>query len=305
MENYISGEQVKSALNYFRLIDVMEQALVKFSSRKVVQPVRSVIAVEKEGGFLGLMPSLCEDEESLGVKLVTFFPHNMHRYGVQTHNAVIILFETKTGIPKAILDGEVITAMRTAAVSAVATKYLAVEGSKKLAILGAGVQARSHFHALSTVCKFQQVTVWSRTYTSAEKCAVEIGGIPCQTVKEAVEGADIIVTVTGATTPVLNLEWVKADAHINAVGACRPDWAEISPELMRSAVVYVDSREGALAESGDVILSKAEIYSELGEMILGQKEAQRNKLTVFKSLGMSIEDTMAAQLVLDLLGEKS
>lgn len=305
MENYISGEKVKAVLGYDKLLDVMEKALSKFSSKHVVQPVRSVVAVQKEGGFLGLMPSLCEEAESLGVKLVTFYPNNMDRYGVQTHHAVIVLFETKTGIPKAILDGEVITAMRTAAVSAVATKYLAAEGSKKLAILGAGTQARSHYHALSTVCSFQQVTVWSRTYASAEKCAAEIGATACHTAQEAVQDADVIVTVTGATTPVLNAEWVKPNAHINAVGAFRPDWSEISPDLMRSAVVYVDSRDAAMVESGDIIISKAEIYAELGEIILGQKEAKRDKLTVFKSLGMSIEDTMAAQLVLDLLAGKT
>ncbi|KAL4239227.1 hypothetical protein ACF0H5_000044 [Mactra antiquata] len=305
MEKLITADEVKDVLQYDRLIDVMEKALVLFSKKNVVQPVRTVLPVKKEGGFFGVMPSVCEDSDILGVKLVTFFPNNTQRYGVATHNAVIVMFEIKTGLPKAIMDGEIITTMRTAAVSAVATKYLAPSGTRKLAILGAGVQARSHYHALSKLQKFEEITVWSRTFDSAKKCADEIGGVACHTAEEAVKDADVIVTVTAATTPILELKWVKPTAHINAVGACQPDWQEISPELMRSSVLYVDSKEAAVRESGDVILSKAEIYSELGEMISGEKEARRESLTILKSLGMAIEDSMAGQLVLDLLNEKS
>ncbi|KAH3734833.1 hypothetical protein DPMN_041283, partial [Dreissena polymorpha] len=255
--------------------------------------------------FFGLMPAMCEAEEVMGTKLVTWYPQNTGRHGVPTHHAIIVLFNKNTGIPKAIMDGEVITAMRTAACSAVATKFLAPPSACKLAILGAGVQARSHYHALITVIPFTQVTVWSRSFASAELCASELGAMACQSVEEAVREADVIVTVTASTTPVLRLEWVKPNAHINGVGACRPDWSEIDTELMRAAVVYVDSREGALAESGDVILSKAEVYAELGEVVTGVKEAKRDQLTVFKSLGMAIEDVMAGELVLEQLASHS
>ncbi|XP_052759982.1 ketimine reductase mu-crystallin-like isoform X2 [Mya arenaria] len=255
--------------------------------------------------FFGSMPSLCEEKEILGTKLVTFYPNNFTRHGRATHNAIIVLFHKNTGIPKAIMDGEVVTAMRTAAASAVATKYLAGSGSASLAILGAGVQARTHFHALSQVLNITQVKVWSRTFENAEKVAMETGGVACKTAEEAVKDADVIITVTGATTPVLQAAWVKPGAHINAVGACRYDWCELDPELTRSAVLYVDSREAALKESGDVILSKADVYAEIGEVILGQMEAKKNELTIFKSLGISIEDTMAGELVLQMMAEQS
>lgn len=304
MDNFITADQIMRVLTYDALIDTMAKALTTFSSESVVQPVRTVMPVKKEGGFFGLMPCSCDDEEILGAKIVTFFPHNSTRYNLPTHHGIILLLDPRTGIPSTIMDGEVITSMRTAAVSAVATKYLAREGSTKLAILGSGVQARSHYEAIKHVMDVQQVTIWSRTFENASKCAAAIGGMACHTAEEAVKDADVIVTVTMATMPVLQKEWVKQGAHINAVGACRYDWMELDPALTSSSILYVDSREAAMKESGDIIISKAEIYAELGEMIQGQKEARRNETTVFKSLGLAIEDTMSAQLVKRLLSNE-
>ncbi|KAK3601783.1 hypothetical protein CHS0354_041698 [Potamilus streckersoni] len=298
---YLSGAKIKEVLDYNELISVMKKAFAKYSSGKVVQPVRTVVKVEKADGFLGLMPALCEDEDVLATKLVTLYRHNQEKYGLPTHNAIVVVFSVNTGIPKVIMDGEVITTMRTAAASAVASKYLCAPNPRKLAILGSGVQARSHFEALSSLYKFEQVTVWSRTFNNAEHLAGEINATPCNTAEEAVKDADIIVTVTLSSKPVVQKAWVKPGCHINAVGACRPDWHEIDPELMRSAIVYVDSRAGAEKESGDIILSKAEVYAELGEVILGTKNSNKDKTTVFKSLGMAIEDVLSAKLVCDLL----
>ncbi|XP_062599515.1 ketimine reductase mu-crystallin-like [Saccostrea cucullata] len=247
------------------------------------------------------MPAYSPDDEALAVKLVTFFPQNI---GVPTHNAIIPVFNAKTGIPEIIMDGEVITTMRTAAVSAIATKYLCAPNPRVLAVLGSGVQARSHIQALSSIFSFQKINIWSRTKKNAAALAEEVSGNACDTAQEAVTDADVIVTVTSSATPILKKEWVKPGGHINAVGACRPDWQEIDPDLVRASVLYVDSREAAQKESGDVILSKADIFSELGEMLLGLKEAKVKETTLFKSLGLAIEDVMSAKLVQDLLTKK-
>ncbi|PYI57997.1 MAG: hypothetical protein DMC60_14170 [Verrucomicrobia bacterium] len=197
---FLSEDQVREHLRMADLIPAMEKALIEFSAGKVTQPVRSVISVERHGGFLGLMPALTPD--GLGLKAVTFYPPNAER-GIPTHMATIFLVDPETGTPLAIMDGRLITEMRTAAVSAAATKLLASPEAKALAILGSGVQARSH----------------------------------------------------------------------------------------------VDSREGALKESGDVILSSAKIYAELGEALAGKVPSRANETTVFKSLGMAVEDIAAAMLV--------
>ena len=200
-----------------------------------------------------------------------------------------------TGVPLAVMDGTVITEMRTAAVSAVATKLLAAADAQVLAILGSGVQARSHWEALKNVRDFREVRVWTPNEQRATRFAAEIGGV-AQTPENAVRGADVIVTATSSRTPVLKGEWLKPGCHVNAVGACRPDWRELDEEAMGHAV-FVDSREGALRESGDILLSGAKIYAELGEALAGKVPSQAHKTTVFKSLGMAIEDVAAAMLL--------
>ncbi|XP_015253637.1 PREDICTED: ketimine reductase mu-crystallin [Cyprinodon variegatus] len=200
-----------------------------------------------------------------------------------------------------VIDGEVITNMRTAAVSAISAKLLMPPGAEVLTILGTGKQALSHYKVFTEIFSFKEVRVWSRTKKGVERFVCSVGGPVkgCSSAEEAVRGADVIVTVTGSTEPVLFGQWVKAGAHVAAVGACRPDWRELDDVLMKAAVVYVDSREGALSESGDVLLSGAEVFAELGDVINGTKSAQREKTTVFKSLGMGVEDAVSAKLVFD------
>uniref|UniRef100_A0A671NZS7 Ketimine reductase mu-crystallin n=2 Tax=Sinocyclocheilus anshuiensis TaxID=1608454 RepID=A0A671NZS7_9TELE len=200
-----------------------------------------------------------------------------------------------------IMDGEAITAKRTAAVSAISAKLFKPALSEVLCILGSGQQARSHYDVFTKLFKFKEVRVWSRNKEMAQRFVNDLQDpvTVCSSVKEAVIGADVIVTATGASQPILFGEWVKPGAHIAAVGACRPDWRELDDVLMREAVVYVDSREGATAESGDIILSGAEVFAELGEVINGSFPAQREKTTVFKSLGMGIQDAVSAKLVLE------
>ena len=291
---FLNEEQVRNHLRMSDLIPAMEKALIDFSAGKVTQPVRSVIKVEVAAatGFLGLMPA--HTLEGLGLKAVTFYPSNAE-HGIPTHMATIFLVDPQTGEPLAIMDGRLITEMRTAAVSAAATKLLASRDAKILAILGSGVQAHSHFEALQLVRHFEGIRVWSPTREHAERFAKEIGATAMQA-EDAVRGADVIVTVTNSKTPVLKGSWLKLGCHVNAIGACRPDWHELDDDAM-SNVVFVDSREGALRESGDVILSGAKIYAELGEALAGKVPPRATETTIFKSLGMAAEDIAAATLV--------
>jgi thiomorpholine-carboxylate dehydrogenase len=289
---FLNEEQVRQHLQMADLIPAMEKALIDFSASKVTQPVRSVIKVDPPGGFLGLMPALTPD--GLGLKAVTFYPSNTER-GIPTHMATIFLVDPETGAPLAIMDGRLITEMRTAAVSAAATKLLAAPDAKILAILGSGVQARSHVEALQLVRNFETIRVWSPTRAHAEQFAKEIGGTALSA-EEAVRGADVIVTASNSQTTILKGVWLKPGCHVNAVGACRPDWREMDDDAMRN-VVFVDSREGAMKESGDVILSGEKIYAELGEALAGKTPSRANETTIFKSLGMAVEDIAAAMLV--------
>ncbi|MGH7320542.1 MAG: ornithine cyclodeaminase family protein, partial [Candidatus Rokuibacteriota bacterium] len=209
---------VRALLRMEDVIPLMERALADLSSGKVVQPVRTVVPVPDHEGFLFLMPAYAG---ALGVKLVTLFPRNQ---GVPTHHAMIVLFKPETGEPLVTMDGRLITEMRTAAVSAVATKVLARPEATVLAILGSGVQARSHVQALRLVRDFRDVRVWSPRNAGAfaRECAVRAVG----SAQEAVTGADVVVTATTSRTPVLAGAWLAPGAHINAVGAPRPDWRE-------------------------------------------------------------------------------
>ena len=272
---FFNEKQVREHLRMADLIPAMEKALIDFSKGKVTQPVRSVIKVNPPGGFLGLMPALTPD--GLGLKAVTFYPSNAER-GIPTHMATIFLVDPETGTPLAIMDGRLITEMRTAAVSAAATKLFASPNAKILAILGSGVQARSHAEALRLVRKFEEIRVWSPTGEHAKRFAEEIGATAVSA-EEAVRGADVVVTVTNSKTPVLKGSWLKSGCHVNAIGACRPDWRELDDDAMRN-VMFVDSREGALKESGDLILSGGKIYAELGEVLAGKVPSRANETTI-------------------------
>jgi len=289
---FLDEEQVRKHLRMADLIPAMEKALIDFSAGKVTQPVRSVIKVEPSGGFLGLMPALTQD--GLGLKAVTFYPSNAER-GIPTHMATIFVVDPETGTPLAIMDGRLITEMRTAAVSATATRLLAQPDAKILAILGSGVQARSHVEALRLVRRFEEIRVWSPNWEHAKRFANEVGA-KAMSAEDAVRGADVVVTATNSKSPVLKGSWLKTGCHVNAIGACRPDWRELDNDAM-SNVIFVDSREGALKESGDVILSGTKIYAEVGEALAGKVPARANETTIFKSLGMAVEDIAAAMLV--------
>jgi ornithine cyclodeaminase/alanine dehydrogenase-like protein (mu-crystallin family) len=294
---FLDENTIRPLLLLEELIPAMERALIDFSAGRVMQPVRSIVTIAEHHGFMGLMPAVYGDV--MGTKLVNFYPEVGAR-GLPTHQAVIVLFRTETGEPLAVMDGRLITELRTAAVSAAATKLLSPAAASSLAILGSGVQARAHFRALSLVRQFEDVRVWSRDSDNAKALAAEIGARAFSKPEEAVRGADVVVTVTSASEPVLRGAWLKPGALVNAVGAVGPIRREVDSDTMRGAVV-VDSREAAAKESGDILLAGASIYAELGEILAGTRPKPESDTIVFKSLGIAVEDLAAAKLVLEKL----
>jgi len=294
MVMHLNEERVGGLLRWDRLIEAMETALAAFSLGRVLQPVRNMLTIEEGKRYLGVMPAVAED--AMGAKLVSFYPGNAGT-GVPTHLAMIMLLRPDTGEPLAVMDGRLITEMRTAAVSAAATRRLATPDARVLAMLGSGVQARAHLEALQQVRHFEEVRVWSRTAEHAERFA-RLHKAKAMPAESAVRGADVVVTATAALQPILEGAWLKPGAHVNAVGAPRPDWRELDDLAMANTLI-VDSREAVLKESGDVILSKAEIYAEIGEIFAGVKAAPVSATTVFKSVGIAVEDIATAKLVYD------
>ena len=291
---HLDEEQVRALLQWDELIQAMEKALSEFSLGRVLQPVRNMLTVEDGKRYLGIMPAVAD--EAMGAKLVSFYPGN-EGTGTATHHAMILLFRPDTGEPLVVMDGRLITEMRTAAVSAAVTKYLAAPGAHVLALVGSGVQAHAHLQALSRVRHFDDIRVWSRTAAHAERFAEQYNA-RAMPIAEAVGGADVVVTATNALRPILDGAWLKPGAHVNAVGSPRPNWRELDDRVMANILV-VDSREAVLKESGDVILSGVQIYAEAGEIFAGTKAAPFSQTTVFKSVGLAIEDIVAAKLVYD------
>lgn len=307
----LTEEHVRSVLPTQDLIECMESALARFSSGDVQQPVRTALLVGPQQHWWGLMPAYMNQPPAMGAKIVTVFNSNAER-GMQTHQAVIVLLDPDTGALQSLMDGRYITEARTGAVSAVSARHLARPDASTLAIIGTGVQARSHLEAFAAVRRLRDVRVWSPKPASRERFVREMqphAGVPlraAETAEEAVRGADLIVLATSSGVPVVRVSWISPGAHIVSVGAPRPDHREIDPELTQRARLFVDSRAGALAEAGDVVMGIAEgrfgpdhIVGELGELVLGRIPGRQSHddITIFKSLGMAVEDLATADLV--------
>jgi ornithine cyclodeaminase/alanine dehydrogenase-like protein (mu-crystallin family) len=289
---YLSEEQVRVLLTYEDLIPAVERALIDYSAGGIQQPVRTVLRVPDHDGLFALMPAI--DGELMCVKLVTVYEKNIDR---PTHQAVIQLLSARTGEPLVAMDGRLITEMRTAAVSAVATRLLARKDARVLAILGSGVQARSHLQALRLVRGFEEVRVWSRTPANAGRFASQCGGMPMATAEAAVRGADVVVTVSSTREPLVRGAWLAEGALVCAVGAVGPDKRELDNDAMQGDIV-VESRAAAERESGDVIGSGRAIAAELGQLLAGaQRLPGQGRWTVFKSLGIGATDLAAARRV--------
>lgn len=307
----LTEEHVKSLLPMPDLITAMESAVARFSAREVLQPVRTVLSVGPTHAYFGLMPAYIEQPPSLGAKFVTVFNAN-HAKGLPSHLATIVLLDAETGSLIALMDGRYITEARTAAVSAVSARHLARPDASTLAIIGTGVQARSHLEAYAEVRALHVVRVWSPNARSRDRFVGDMSSRvsarlqASDSAEAAVRGADLIVLATSAASPVIDDRWVAPGAHVVSVGACRPDQREMAPELVARARLFVDSRAAALVESGDVVMGIKEgrfgedhVAGELGDVVLGRVQGRiaADAITVFKSLGMAVEDVVTADLV--------
>jgi ornithine cyclodeaminase len=314
----LSEEDVRIVLSMDDLIGAMRTALEQFSIHAVEQPLRTVLEVGLQKAAFGVMPAYIRDSPALGAKLVTVFASNSGA-GLPTHLATIVLFDPMTGELMAIVDGRFITEARTAAVSAVSTDLLANKDASALAIIGSGVQARSHVDAIRRTRDVRAVRAWSpnpeRLAAFVREMQPRTGAnvTACTSAREAVDGADIVVLATSAREPVVRSEWIGDGTHICAVGACRPDQREMETALVARARLFVDSRTGALAEAGDVLLPMRElafdethIAGELGELSAGLVPGRRSptEVTIFKSLGMAVEDVAAAHLAYEKAAER-
>jgi len=301
----LSEADVRAVLPMADLIGAMETALAAFSSGEVVQPVRPVVEMG-EAALFAAMPGFMREPAVLGAKLVAVIGANQAR-GLPTHRASILLLDPETGALIAVMDGRLITEMRTAAVSAVSAKYMARADAGVLAILGSGVQARSHLAALTLWRSFAEVRAWSPTPDHVRRFTAEsaMRVRACRSAAEAVQGADVVVLATASDSPVIEDGWVAPGAHVVSVGACRPNQREMDPALVARARVVVDSRASAFQESGDIVLGLREgrfaprhVVAELGEVVSGGMPGRisETEITVFKSLGLAVEDLAAARL---------
>jgi ornithine cyclodeaminase len=307
----VTGPEVEALLPMDACVEVMAQALASLARGEAVMPLRSLLWAKDRSGLLGLMPAYLDAPRSFGLKAITVMPGN-HGTPHDSHQGVVLLFEGEHGCLTAIVDATSITAIRTAAVSGLATRLLAREEAGDLAILGSGAQAVSHLDAMRTVRRLRSVRVWSRSREGATRFAEREGrrtGLTievCGTSRKAVMGADLICTTTAAREPVLEGEWIAPGAHVNAVGACIPTARELDTAAVVRARLFVDSRVSAQSEAGDFLIPRAEgalgddhIAGELGEVVIGRLPGRRTpeEITLFKSLGLAIEDLAAAQAV--------
>lgn len=309
----LTERDVRAVLPMADLIEAMGGALAEYSAGRVTQPVRTVLEVGADGGLLAVMPAALNDPPVMGAKLVTVFNTNHHR-GLPSHLASIVVLDHDTGALVALMDGRYITEARTAAVSAVSVKLLARPNAASLAIIGSGVQARSHLEAIRRVRTLSDVRVWSPTPRNRDAFAAEMTaatGLPVRataSARDATQGADLVVLATASTSPVVDDDAIGGGTHICGVGACRPDQREMPAATVARARVFVDSRAGALKEAGDILLpikeraiDESHIAGELGELALGRVAGRKSDgdLTFFKSLGMAVEDVVTARLVVE------
>ncbi|MCH7903795.1 MAG: ornithine cyclodeaminase family protein [Armatimonadetes bacterium] len=306
---HINYKEVRRLLPMEQCIEEMSEVLKTFSDGDVVMPLRSIVWHPDKRGALGVMPAYLGNPELFGIKIVTVFPGN-EGTDYESHQGAVMLFDAEHGRLLAIIDGGEITTIRTAAVSAVATRVLARKDARDLAIIGSGTQARSHLQAMAAVRDLRRIRVWSRNRENAQHFAewarpiadVEVA----QTARGAVEGADIICTVTGSKEPVIQGEWISPGSHINAVGACVKVARELDSAAVARSRLFVDCRESAFNESGDILIPRQEglfgddhVRAELGEVLAGRAEGRESdeEVTLFKSLGIAVEDLAAAHYI--------
>jgi ornithine cyclodeaminase len=309
----LTAEEVRRLLPMAACIEVVADALRALSTSEALNPLRWGVRLPEERGLIGLMPGFLPGRGALGLKAIAYFPGN-HGSEYDSHQGVVVLFDAEHGVPVGIFDASEITSIRTAAASAVATRVLAREDAGDLGLLGSGVQARSHLEAMAAVRKLRRVRVWSPDPRERDGFARrESGrhGVEVESVasaREAVAGSDLVCTATAAREPVLAGEWLAPGAHVNAVGACFAAARELDTEAVLRARVYVDRRESALAESGDILipmkegaLTERHIVAEIGEVLAGRAPGRTrpDEVTLYKSLGVAVEDLAAGSYLLE------
>jgi len=305
----INGRQVRELLPMNACMDAMEGALMALRREEALNPLRTVIGLPDQSGYLITMPSYVN--KAMGVKIISVMPGNQGTH-YDSHMGAVLLFEVEHGVPLALIEAGEVTAIRTAAVSGVATRLLARKDAGDLAILGSGVQARTHLEAMHVARQLRRVRVWSRNpdhvkaFAERESARIGVAIEPMESAEAAVQGADLICTTTASQEPILKGGWVTPGAHLNVVGASLPTARETDTALMVKARLFVDRRESTLAEAGDFLIPKWEgaiddshIQAELGQVLLGQAAGRRSpeEITLFKSLGLAIEDLASAQVI--------
>ena len=306
----LESQQIRELLPMRDCIEVMADALSSLARGEVFQPLRTIIRPPEALGLLGLMPAYRTGEHgAFGMKAICVFPGNP-AIGKDAHQGAVLLFSRETGELIALMNASEITAIRTAAVSAVATRVLARENAHQLGIIGAGVQARTHLLALDVVRLLKHARVACRNIEHARELVREMQprfSFPIEAVEsneEAVRGADLIVTATSSQEPVINKDWISPGAHVNAIGTHSPHTREIDSATMAAARIFVDRRESAMNEAGDYLLAAKEglinadnIIAEIGELLTGSKSGRTSadEITLFKSLGLAIEDVACAE----------
>jgi ornithine cyclodeaminase len=307
----ISQSEVPLLLPMADCIDVMADALATLARDGAVLPLRTMLRLPDQSGIMGLMPAYLDSPASLGVKIITIFNAN-HGTEYDSHQGVVMLFEAVHGSPVALIDASSLTAIRTAAVSGVATNLLAREDAHDLCILGSGVQARTHLDAMRCVRRIDRVRIWSRNAeharnfarASAERIGIDVEAF--ESARDAVAGADLICTTTSSREPVLHGDWIAPGAHINAVGSSTATARELDSAAVARSRLFVDRRESTLNEAGDFLIPKREgvigdghILGEIGELLLGTHDGRTTsaEVTLFKSLGLAVEDVAAAQYI--------
>lgn len=306
----LDSRQVRELLPMRECIQLMADALSALARGEVFQPLRTITRPPDARGLLGLMSAYRSGEHgAFGLKAICVFPENPAQ-GKDAHQGAVMLFSRETGELLALMNASEITAIRTAAVSAVATRLLAREDAEVLAIIGAGVQARTHLEALACVRTIKEARVACRNFEHAQELAAEMQFSfpikPVRTNEEAVRGADLIVTATSSQEPVINKDWISPGAHVNAIGTHSPNSREVDSGTMGVARIFVDRRESAINESGDYLLAAKEgvvtpesILGEIGELLIDAKSGRssESEITLFKSLGLAIEDVACADYV--------
>ena len=305
----LSHTDVERLLGMRECIDVMAEAFKALARDEACQPLRRIVRAPMAPGFMGLMPAYRSrpaeaghHDGAWGLKVITIHPENPKR-GLDAHQGAVLLFDGTTGETRAMINASAVTAIRTAAVSGVATRALARRSASVVAVLGAGVQARSHVEAMRCAIQPTHIYLWARDLDRAQTLARELDGVTIvESCEAAVRNADVICTTTSARETILRRDWLKPGVHVNAVGSCVPTARELDTPTMADALLVTDRRESAENESGDYLLARADgahvtIAAELGEVLVGRHPGRTrdDEITVFKSLGLAVEDLAAAQ----------